>query len=92
MYVKHVYAILEGEFTKVDAIYEDYILMIVGLNGLNALREHKLIEPCGNIQGRQLYALCDPTWGKDEPEEDLQEENKRLRRYIERLEDYILTH
>lgn len=90
MFAKHVYKMLEDEFTKVDAIYEDYILMLVGLNGLLALKEHKLIEACGNIQGRQLYTLCDPTWGPDECTDDLVEENKRLRRHIERLQDYIL--
>lgn len=92
MYAKHVYQILEGEFTKIDAIYEDYILMLVGLSGLMELKEHRLIEACGNIQGRQLYTLCDPIWEPEESIDDLKEENKRLRRHIERLEDYILTH
>ena len=92
MYVKHVYKMLEDEFTKVDAIYEDYILTIVGLNGLLELKKHRLIEACGNIQGRQLYTLCDPNWEPEETIDDLREENRRLRRHIERLEDYILTH
>lgn len=92
MYVKHVYQILEGEFTKIDAIYEDYILMLVGLSGLTELKEHRLIESCGNIQGRQLYTLCDPKWEPEESVEQLKEENRHLKRRIERLEDYILTH
>jgi hypothetical protein len=40
-----------------DAVYEDYIIELVGKFGLLLLRECKLLEPCGVIGGRQLYTL-----------------------------------
>lgn len=42
---------------KVDAIYEDKILGLIGEHGLNLIREFHLMEPCGSINGRRLYAL-----------------------------------
>lgn len=42
---------------KVDAIYEDKILDIIGQHGLDLIREFRLMEPCGIINGRKLYAL-----------------------------------
>ena len=57
-FVDHVYEIVEGELEGFDAIYEDYILNLVGSAGLNALRMHKYVETCGVVNGRQLYVLC----------------------------------
>lgn len=42
---------------KVDAVYEDKILDIIGRHGLDLIREFRLMEPCGIINGRKLYAL-----------------------------------
>ena len=42
---------------KVDAINEDKILDIIGQHGLDLIREFHLMEPCGIINGRKLYAL-----------------------------------
>lgn len=42
---------------KVDAVYEDAIIDIIGQHGLDLIREFRLMEPCGVINGRKLYAL-----------------------------------
>lgn len=42
---------------KLDALYEDYIIYLVGLEGLYVLQKNKLIETCGVVDGRQLYTL-----------------------------------
>lgn len=58
-YVDYVYEIVKNETRGMDAVYEDYILEIVGLAGLTELRQNKLIETCGVVNGRQLYTVCD---------------------------------
>lgn len=60
-FVDHVYEIVESELEGFDAIYEGYIINLVGYAGLNALRMHKYVETCGIVNGRQLYVLCKPT-------------------------------
>ena len=42
---------------KVDAIYEDAIIDVIGKRGFNLIREFHLMEPCGKINDRKLYAL-----------------------------------
>lgn len=42
---------------KADALYEDAIVNLVGKRGLQLLREFKLVESCGIINGNKLYAL-----------------------------------
>ena len=42
---------------KVDAIYEDKIIDLIGERGLALLREFRLIECCAIINYRRLYAL-----------------------------------
>ena len=42
---------------KVDAIYEDIIIESIGKRGFDLIREFRLMEPCGVINGRKLYAL-----------------------------------
>lgn len=42
---------------KVDAIYEDKIIELIGERGLALLREFRLIEFCGAPYNRRLYAL-----------------------------------
>ena len=48
------YAKLTERYPKgiVDAVYEDAIIDCVGINGL-----HLLIETCGILEGRKLYAI-----------------------------------
>lgn len=59
VYVERVYEIVKGECAGLDSIYEDYIIKLVGEYGLEALRQHNLIEGCGILNGRKLYVLCD---------------------------------
>lgn len=42
-----------------DAVYEDYIIKLVGIHGLGALKKHGHIELCGIVNGRTLYAICE---------------------------------
>lgn len=42
---------------KVDAVYEDKIIDLIGKHGLDLIREFHLMESCGSINGRKLYAL-----------------------------------
>lgn len=58
-YVDDVYEIVRLDCMDMDAIYGDYICQIIGVYGFNALYEHKLLESCGVVNGRQLYVLCD---------------------------------
>lgn len=58
-YCDYCYRILKIDSTGMDAIYEDYIINRIGVAGLTELRSNGLLEPCGVVQGRQLYALCD---------------------------------
>ena len=60
-YVDYVYDIVRLDCEGMDSIYADYIKQMVGVYGLNALIEYKLVESCGVINGRRLYVLC----GKD---------------------------
>jgi hypothetical protein len=59
LFVDYVYDILKNESQNLDAIYQDYILELVGTTGMDALLKHKLIETCGVVNGRQLYVLCE---------------------------------
>lgn len=58
-YLDHVYEIVRMEFLGMDAVYKDYILHCVGVFGLNALLDAKLLEPCGVVERRQLYTLLE---------------------------------
>lgn len=57
LFAYRVYSIMKLESAGMDAIYEDYILHMVGQVGLLALKEFKLVETCGIVGGRQLYTL-----------------------------------
>lgn len=56
--VDFYYRVMWAEFQGSDALYEDYIIHLIGVVGLNALRDNRLIETCGVVNGRQLYTLC----------------------------------
>jgi hypothetical protein len=58
-YADYCYQILKSSEKELDAMYEDYIIHLIGVAGLTELRGNSLLEPCGIIHGRQLYALCD---------------------------------
>lgn len=84
-YVDYVYDIVRLDCLEMDAIYSDYIKQMVGVYGLNALLEARLIESCGVINGRQLYTLCkrvDKPIDETEEIEQLKRENKKLKDYL----------
>lgn len=49
--------LLKTTYPKADAIYEDAIIEICGEEGLMTLRESHLIELCGVLESRRLYAI-----------------------------------
>ena len=57
IYAQYVYTILKKDCRGVDTVDEDYICHVVGVTGLLALKEYKLIEYCGIKNGRQRYTL-----------------------------------
>ena len=58
-YANLVYDILASKCEYMDAIYEVYILELVGSSGLDALLAAGYLEGCGVINGRQLYVLTE---------------------------------
>jgi hypothetical protein len=59
MSADNAYKTVKDVCGELDAIYEDYIIYLVGYEGLYVLRENRLLETCGVINGRQLYVLCE---------------------------------
>lgn len=49
--------LLKTAYPQAEAIYEDAIIRICGMEGLMILRESRLIEGCDIIEGRRLYAV-----------------------------------
>lgn len=62
-YSDMVYEIVARETSNMDAIYQDYIIELVGVSGFNELHEKKMIEGCGSINGRSLFVLLKPRKG-----------------------------
>lgn len=58
VYVEEVYKFLRQDSVGLEAVYEDYIIQLIGRYGLNALIEARYLETCGVVNGRQLYTLC----------------------------------
>ena len=56
-YADYCYQILKNDIKGLDAMYEDYIIHLIGVAGLTELRGNHLLEPCGIIHERQLYTL-----------------------------------
>lgn len=56
-YADFCYQILKSDAKALDAVYEDYIIHLIGVAGLTELRGNHLLEPCGVINDRQLYTL-----------------------------------
>ena len=59
-YIHYIYNLLVEKTEGVDAIYEDYILDLIGTHGFESLIELRLLEGCGSIHGRKLYTICGP--------------------------------
>lgn len=55
----YVYNAVKEVFDTSKPIYEDYIIYLVGFEGLYALIEKGLIESDGVVNGRRSYVLCD---------------------------------
>lgn len=51
------YNLLMETYTQAEALYEDTIVKCVGWVGLQSMRTERLIEGCGVIDGRKLYAM-----------------------------------
>ena len=58
-YADYCYQILKSSNKGMDAMYEDYIVHLIGVAGLTELRGNGLLETCGIVLDRQLYALVD---------------------------------
>lgn len=54
---KNILSDLKEMYPKMETLYEDVIVSAIGEEGLYALRQHHLIETCGNFNGRKLYAI-----------------------------------
>ena len=60
-YCEYCYAILKDKSEGLDAVYEDYIVNLIGVAGLTELRSNRLLESCGSVNGRALYTLIKNT-------------------------------
>ena len=56
-FVDQVYEVVEKASDKLDALYEDYIIHLVGEEGFELLRYEGFLTTCGSIKGRTLYVL-----------------------------------
>jgi hypothetical protein len=56
-YADRVHDELARECEGLDAVYEDYIIRLVGEEGFEALRDAKILTSCGSINGRNLYTI-----------------------------------
>ena len=52
-----VYNFIKSSYPKADTLYEDTILNLVGIYGLNILKENHMIETCAKFGERKLYAI-----------------------------------
>lgn len=57
--LERVYQTVKNDCHGLDAIYEDYLIDLIGTNGLYLLKKNNLLETCGRQYGRQLYVLCE---------------------------------
>lgn len=57
LYAQYAYETVKQHAVGFDSVYEDYILELVGSEGLRALKEFHFIEDCGVVNLRQLYVL-----------------------------------
>ena len=59
MNVEHLCDSIKEVFTDTNALYEEYIIYLVGFEGLYTLIENGLLESRDVINGRRVYALCE---------------------------------
>lgn len=57
MNLDEIYDAVKTECKGLCLIYEGCILELVGLRGLNMLKENNLLEDRGIVHGRQMYVL-----------------------------------
>lgn len=55
--LKRFHEIVAGCSRGMDAVYEDYVLFLIGQEGFDMLRKNHILEPCGSIDGRNLYTV-----------------------------------
>jgi hypothetical protein len=55
----HIYKAVKEVFDTTKPIYEEYIIYLIGFEGLYTLIENGLVESDGVINGRRSYILCD---------------------------------
>lgn len=55
--------IVAGCSRGMDAVYEDYVLYLIGQEGFDMLRKNHILESCGSIDGRNLYTVKGGTLG-----------------------------
>lgn len=58
-FVDKLYEVLKEETESFDAVYENYIIDVIGRRGLQTLFENGRLEICGAINGRRLYVLVE---------------------------------
>ena len=56
---KLLHEIMAGCFRGIDAMYEDYIIYLIGEEGFWILRRNGVLESCGSIDGRRLYTVTE---------------------------------
>lgn len=56
---ENLHEIVKGSTRGMDAVYEDYLVRLVGQEGFDILQKHKMLESCGSINGRNLYTVVD---------------------------------
>lgn len=61
--LKRYHEILVGCSRGMDAVYEDYVLFLIGQEGFDMLRKNHILESCGSIDGRNLYTVKGGTLG-----------------------------
>lgn len=52
-----LHEIILGSTRGMDAVYEDYVIKLIGREGFDILRNHKILESCGSVNGRRLYTV-----------------------------------
>lgn len=57
------YDIVKEATEGVEDIYEEYIIKLVGQEGLELLLENDLLEDRGAYEGKQMYSICE--WKED---------------------------
>lgn len=54
-----LHEVVYGYSRGMDAVYEDYVIYLIGKEGFNILRRNGVLESCGSIDGRRLYTVAE---------------------------------